>query len=96
MTLEEIGDSMRQAREDLGISRTELSRRSGVHYNCILAYEQGTVVPGVVALIRLANALGLPLDDYVGRRIPYGMPGDPWVLRDTTVQWLMKRFCDGG
>lgn len=95
MTLEEIGDSMRQAREDLGISRTELSRRSGVHYNCVLAYEQGTVVPGIVALIRLANALGLPLDDYVGRRIPDGMPGEPVVFGETSTRWLMKRFCDG-
>lgn len=85
MTLEEIGDTMRQARVELGISRTELSRRSGIPYNSIMGYEKGTVAPGIVALIRLADALGLPLDDYVGRRIPDGMPGDPWVLKDTTV-----------
>ena len=70
ITTDSIGLSMRRARLDAGLSIRELSVKSGVSENSISNHELGSYMPGLLNLVKLADALQLPVDDYIGRRIP--------------------------
>ena len=63
-----IGESIRKAREDRGYSRQRLAIRSGVSYHAIQRWEQENSNPTVINLIPIADALGISLDELVGRR----------------------------
>ena len=65
-----FASAMRRARLDAGLTQSELSQRSGVSEVAISSYELGTRTPRLPKLAALADALGLPLDEYVGRRVP--------------------------
>lgn len=65
----DIGQAMRETREDMGLSIYQLEILSGVDHSLIQRYETGKVLPGIQKLILLANALDTPIDDYIGRRI---------------------------
>jgi transcriptional regulator with XRE-family HTH domain len=56
----DIGRRVREIREDRGMPRTELARRAGVHRNTLLRLEDGTHMPSVDKVERLANALRVP------------------------------------
>ncbi len=64
-----IHEAMAIARVKKGWSQKMLSTRSGIHVNCIQAYEAGRVMPGLLNLIDLADALEISLDEYVGRTV---------------------------
>ena len=64
-----IGDYMREARVEALLSQEELAFRSGVCYRSLQSYEQGIANPGIKNVIKLADALGMSIDDYVGHRI---------------------------
>ena len=65
----EIGYAMRTARMEKGWDRDQLATKSGVPKRTIQSYETGTVAPGLLNLIDLADALGISMDDYVGHKI---------------------------
>lgn len=67
MTVEDYGKSMRQHREDVGMSIWALGQMSGVHPNTISNYELGKNSPSLVNVIALADALGISIDEYIGR-----------------------------
>lgn len=67
MTVEDCGKSMRQHREDVGMSIWALGQMSGVHPNTISNYELGKNSPSLVNVIALADALGISIDEYIGR-----------------------------
>ena len=61
---EELGRRIALAREALGISKRELSRRTGVSDGTIVRIEQGQFAnPAPDKLARIANELGLELAD---------------------------------
>lgn len=63
-----IRDSrLRELREAAGWSRTELARRAGVNARTIEAYETGNAEATVPRFTRLADALGVTLDELAGR-----------------------------
>lgn len=64
-----IGEYMREAREDAEMSVDDLSDLSGVSYRSIQSYEYGHAYPGIKNLIKLADALKMSIDDYIGHRI---------------------------
>ena len=64
-------DSMKAARKNRGCSRARLSRKSGVAENTLYEYETGKHEPGIYNLIRLATALEISIDEYIGRRTPW-------------------------
>ena len=70
LTAKSVGAAMREARLDAGYSIQSLAELSGVNENTIANNELGKYAPGMLNLVRLADTLGLPLDDYVGRRLP--------------------------
>jgi transcriptional regulator with XRE-family HTH domain len=58
--LESFGNRVRAERERLGVSQEELADRSGLHRTYIGGVERGERNLGLLNVLRLARALGLP------------------------------------
>ena len=68
-----IGQSMRLCRKTHGYSSAEaLAEVTGVCRSTILHAEQDRTFPTVLTLVLLADALGVSLDEYIGRQVPEG------------------------
>ena len=64
-----IGESMRAARERAGLTRRQLSERSGVHMVTIGTQERGECIPRLLNVIDLADSLGITIDEYIGHGV---------------------------
>ena len=64
-----IGESIKKAREDKGYSLNKLSMKSGIFFTTISSWEQGRAFPTIINLIPIADALGVTLDELVGRNV---------------------------
>ena len=64
-----IAEAMKKARLDKGYSQAKLCQKTGISNACISFYENGIVFPGVLNLIDIADALGITLDELVGRTV---------------------------
>jgi transcriptional regulator with XRE-family HTH domain len=58
--LQRFGATLRQYRQHVGLSHRALAARTGIHYTYITQIEQGRRNVSVLALLRLARALGIP------------------------------------
>ncbi len=65
-----LGDRVRIAREQAGLSRKALALRAGVSQMCLSRIERHERTPRLDVLIAIADALGLSLDRLVGRTPP--------------------------
>jgi transcriptional regulator with XRE-family HTH domain len=65
-----IGSRLEYAIRTSQVSRAALSRKSGVRADAIGRLEQGRRVPGLPALKRLAEALGVPAGWFVFGELP--------------------------
>lgn len=54
---------LRELRKRNGLTQVELSRKSGVNRTIIARYETGCMGMSEKNLIRIAGALGVPVDD---------------------------------
>jgi transcriptional regulator with XRE-family HTH domain len=64
------GRALRQARINAGLSRMTLAAEVGRHVNSVANMERGSAVPRADTLARLADALGVTVDDlYAARRV---------------------------
>lgn len=70
MQISEQGAAMRRARQRAGLSLRKLSARAGVTRQAISLLERGRREGNLSAVIPLADALGLSLDEYLGRTAP--------------------------
>jgi transcriptional regulator with XRE-family HTH domain len=63
---ERLGEKLRQIRDALGLSQTEMLRRLGfeddIWYTQISAYEMGRREPPLVILLEYARAAGVSID----------------------------------
>ena len=63
-----FADSLRTIRKKHGLSQQKLAEKAGLSYVMIAKIEQGaTKEPSVVSMIKLADVLGVTLDELVGR-----------------------------
>jgi len=62
MATEQIGQSIKSRRQELGINQQTLSDLSGVGINTILAVERGTGNPSLSTLQRITSTLGLSIE----------------------------------
>ena len=77
------GEAMRQARLENGLTQGQLSAAAGLGRNAVNTYETGAVVPGLYAVIALADVLGISIDEYVGHTIKNNNArgeGPGWML----------------
>jgi transcriptional regulator with XRE-family HTH domain len=59
-----FGDHLRTLREGAGLSRSELARRAAVPVSTLRNWEAERGFPGLPALVRLARALGVPVERF--------------------------------
>lgn len=65
---ERVGLNLQRLRRDAGLSQEELADRSRVHQTYLSGVERGVRNPTVTVLQRIAQALGLDIEDVVRRR----------------------------
>lgn len=68
----EIGKAIWLARQKAGLGVSELAEKAGIVVSTIRSYEHGRSLPGLWTLWHLADALGIGLDELVGRAAPNG------------------------
>jgi len=70
-----LGRALQEVRDQRGLTQEALSLETGVHRNYIGGIERGERSPSVVAVVKLADALGVSLSDLVTRaeRIAVGL-----------------------
>ena len=59
-----FGGHLRALRGKAGLSRAGLARRAGVPVSTLRNWEGGRGMPGLPALVRLAGALGVPVERF--------------------------------
>lgn len=63
--LDIFGDNLVSLMRDWNMSQSELSQRSGVSQSSISAYINKRKMPGVKALINIADVFDISLDDFM-------------------------------
>jgi transcriptional regulator with XRE-family HTH domain len=81
-----IGRRLAEARKGTGLSQGALGERLGVTQQAVAQYESGKRLPGVLAFVELAKALGVPCQELVREQYP-GAPLDPEARR----VWMEQR-----
>ena len=56
-------NKLKEVRKEKGMSRAELSVRSGVSYKLLWEYENGRREPSLATLRKITKALGCTIDD---------------------------------
>ena len=59
-----FGQHLRRLREAAGLSRAELARKAAVPASTLRNWEGDRGMPGLAALLRLAEALGVPVERF--------------------------------
>ena len=73
-----FGHHLRALREQAGLSRAGLARRAGVLVSTLRHWENDRGFPGVPAILRLAEALGVPAERLAeGVQDPAGNEEEP-------------------
>lgn len=73
----QIGAAVKRAREAALLTQTQLGDRIGASLNAISEIERGITVPSLTTAWSIAEALGLTLDEVVGRHAEPPTT-DPW------------------
>lgn len=68
--------SIRERREALGLSRTELAEAVGISAKSLSRYESGEREPRASDLVKIADALGCSVELLVNPTAPRERPGD--------------------
>ncbi|WP_435643340.1 helix-turn-helix domain-containing protein [Streptomyces sp. H49] len=61
----QVGEQIRRVREDRGLTQLNVCGRSGIDVATYSRIEQGHASPRLDTLIRIADAIGVPLADLV-------------------------------
>ena len=64
MIEKQVGNRIKELRNNLGISQEELGFRSGVHRTYIASLEVGKRNISIVTLEKIVNALGISLSEF--------------------------------
>lgn len=76
----ELGDIMRAQRQRFGMSQSDLAKASSLSLRQIARYESGEQQPALTAAIRMANVLGISLDELAGlEETDYDLSGLWWI-----------------
>ena len=67
-----IGEAIRKARKNKGVTQTELAKLSGIEQCSICLYERDIISPSMFRAICIADVLDVTLDELVGRTVNNG------------------------
>ena len=59
----ELGNRIREARDARGLTQAELAERIGVSRKTVNTVENGVFVPSTIVALKLAGALGCPVEE---------------------------------
>lgn len=76
--------NLRDARLEIGLTQRQLAQRVGTTFQLISAYENARRLPMLDAVVRLADALVVPLEELVPG-IDYAMRNDDVIDGQTTI-----------
>ena len=63
----ELGNRLKKLREELGMSQAKLAAKTGIPVSTLRFWEYGLRTPLLDATLRVAEALGVSLDELAGR-----------------------------
>jgi Predicted transcriptional regulators len=66
-----LGQNIVRFRKELGLTQAEAAARIGVHQQMLSKWENGSNLPNVPSLLKIANLFGVSLD------VLFGLPGSP-------------------
>ena len=75
------GEKLRETRKALGMSQEILAKKIGVSKVAICWYESGDRTPTLDNFLKLADVLGLPLDELAGREVKVVSEGDDYAIK---------------
>ncbi|MFI8106102.1 helix-turn-helix domain-containing protein [Streptomyces sp. NPDC086023] len=88
----DLGRRLVARREALGLSREELGRRCGADANYVAYLEDHAATPAIGTLLRVADALGVSVDDLTGASAER-VPGRSGARRDTALVPIGEDEC---
>lgn len=88
--MREWGKAMRTARQEKGLTMQELADKSGVSMWSIHDYERHNHEPRLYNLVCLADALGVTLDEYIGRETPRREESEELTGREKLIAELQE------
>ncbi len=64
-----LASNVKKLRQKAGLSQDQLARKAGIPYSTFLKIESGyTPNPSIQAVVSIADALGVSIDELVGRK----------------------------
>ena len=100
-----LKNNLRRIREHRELTQAELGARAGIAAASVSHFETGQRVPSLDSLVKLADALQVPVDDLLGRSSPEATrPVDPIFLRASqasshtldTIRRVTAALLEGG
>ena len=88
----EIGVLIRRARQRLGLTQGDLSKRLDVQQSAVSQWEVGHVKPDLKNRLKLASVLGIPLEDVMPPGTIAGSAGEPPEADSDEVQQLVQNY----
>lgn len=67
-----IGQAIRKARKAKKVTQDELAEKTGYYRSIISRWEKDAQTPKITAIIDIADALGVSIDELVGRKVKEG------------------------
>jgi len=83
---EQIGERLKMARIDMGLTQMELAEKADVGRSTIMHYENAKAAPGAMELLRLARALEISPNYILSGKERFGKQSDEDVSLDTESQ----------
>lgn len=85
----DLGRRLAARREALGLSRDELGRRCGADGTYITYLEEHAASPAIGTLVRVADALGLTVDDLTGASA-HRVAGRPTARKEEAFSVMLR------
>jgi transcriptional regulator with XRE-family HTH domain len=66
-----VSKNVKKFRRQAGLSQDQMARKAGIPYSTYLKIESGTTPnPSIQNVLNIADALGISLDELIGRKPP--------------------------